>query len=73
LQSGPFKGENDYSVSINLSLNEELLNFREYEFSLRFGVEKDPGMQGYHRLKGKVTNDFLVIGKWQKHRREQFM
>ena len=34
-----------------------------YEFSWRWGVEGDPGHQGYHGLKAEVHDDFLVIGK----------
>lgn len=36
--------------------------FRDYEISLRYGVPGDPGIQGYHGLKGVVTDDFLVMG-----------
>ena len=38
----------------------------EYEFSLRWGVEGDPGHQGYHGLKGQLTDDFLRIGDPEK-------
>jgi len=34
-----------------------------YIYSLRYGIEDDPGHQGYHGLKGKVSNDFLVFGE----------
>ncbi len=36
--------------------------FRDYEISLRYGVPGDPGVQGYHGLKGIITDDFLVMG-----------
>jgi hypothetical protein len=36
-----------------------------YEFSLRWGVENDPGHQGYHGLKAEVSNDFIALGKMQ--------
>ena len=34
-----------------------------YEFSWRWGVEGDPGDQGYHGLKEKVDDNFIVVGK----------
>ena len=36
--------------------------FQEYGYSERFGVEGDPGRQGYHGLKGLVSDAFLVMG-----------
>ncbi len=36
-----------------------------YAFSWRWGVEGDPGHQGYHGLKENVTDDFLCLGKPQ--------
>ncbi|MCU0915308.1 MAG: alpha-L-fucosidase [Planctomycetes bacterium] len=34
-----------------------------YVFSWRWGVEGDPGHQGYHGLKEDVTDDFICLGK----------
>ncbi len=34
-----------------------------YAFSWRWGKEGDPGHQGYHGLKGNVTNAFLCLGQ----------
>ncbi len=34
-----------------------------YEYSLRWGIENDPGHQGYHGLKDEVPNDFIGLGK----------
>jgi hypothetical protein len=34
-----------------------------YEFSWRWGIENDPGHQGYHGLKEQVHDDFLGVGK----------
>jgi len=34
-----------------------------YAFSWRWGVEGDPGHQGYHGLKENVTDDFIALGK----------
>ncbi len=33
-----------------------------YEYSMRWGVENDPGHQGYHGLKGEVPEDFIALG-----------
>ena len=37
--------------------------FSDYEFSWRFGREGDPGHQGWHGLKGKVTDEFITLGR----------
>lgn len=34
-----------------------------YVFSWRWGIEGDPGHQGYHGLKENVTDDFIALGK----------
>jgi hypothetical protein len=34
-----------------------------YSFSWRFGVEGDPGHQGYHGLKEEITDEFICLGK----------
>ena len=34
-----------------------------YEFSWRYGKEGDPGIQGFHGLKGKITDNFIFLGK----------
>ena len=34
-----------------------------YSASLRYGYEGDPGHQGYHGLKGCISDDFIVLGK----------
>lgn len=36
--------------------------FTDYAFSQRFGKPDDPGIQGYHGLKGVITDDFMVMG-----------
>jgi len=36
---------------------------RPYEFSWRWGIENDPGHQGYHGLKEELHDEFLAIGK----------
>jgi hypothetical protein len=34
-----------------------------YEFSWRWGLEGDPGHQGYHGLKAEMHDEFLALGK----------
>ena len=34
-----------------------------YSFSWRYGVEGDPGHQGYHGLKEEITSEFICLGK----------
>jgi len=38
------------------------LAWRPYTYSLRWGVEGDPGEQGYHGLKEIVHDEFIVLG-----------
>ncbi|HTO93574.1 MAG TPA: glycosyl hydrolase, partial [Bacteroidota bacterium] len=38
-------------------------HWRPYAFSWRWGVEDDPGHQGYHGLKEQVADDFIRLGK----------
>jgi hypothetical protein len=37
--------------------------WRPYEFSWRWGIEGDPGHQGYHGLKAEVHDEFIALGK----------
>jgi hypothetical protein len=37
--------------------------WKPYEFSWRWGVEGDPGHQGYHGLKEEVHDEFIALGK----------
>jgi hypothetical protein len=34
-----------------------------YSFSWRYGVEGDPGHQGFHGLKEEITDEFICLGK----------
>ena len=42
---------------------------KPYEFSWRWGIENDPGHQGYHGLKAEVHDEFLAVGKAKENRR----
>ena len=37
--------------------------WQPYSFSWRWGIENDPGHQGYHGLKGQVHDEFIGLGK----------
>ncbi len=39
------------------------LKWRPYEFSWRWGIEGDPGHQGYHGLKEQVGDEFIALGR----------
>ena len=39
------------------------ISWKPYDFSWRYGKEGDPGHQGYHGLKGTITDDFICLGK----------
>ena len=38
-------------------------DWQRVDFSWRYGIEGDPGRQGYHGLKGLVSNEFLGFGR----------
>ncbi len=38
-------------------------SWEPYEYSLRFGVNGDPGHQGYHGLEGEMTGEFIALGR----------
>lgn len=46
-----------------LTFNGKNYTWKSYEFSWRWGKKGDPGHQGYHGLKGVVTDEFLCLGK----------
>ena len=68
-QSGPFSSvEADHHEAGFVALRQPSVNgagpaWRTYDMSWRFGVEDDPGRQGYHGLKGLVTDEFLAVGR----------
>lgn len=46
-----------------IAMKEPGENFEPYSFSMKEGVKGDAGYQGsYHGLKGKISDDFLVMG-----------
>lgn len=51
--------------TVPLVVGETSLNWRLYDFSWRYGKEGDAGHQGYHGLKGTISDDFIRLGKAQ--------
>lgn len=52
----------EYYDTIAKAANGEDDGFKAYPMSWRYGLLGDPGHQGYHGLKGCISDDFLVIG-----------
>ncbi len=48
---------------ISVEVGGRSYSWAPYSFSWRWGLEGDPGHQGYHGLKENVTDDFLCLGK----------
>ncbi len=67
LHKGRFTSEDEYNQAVESALKGELSSFEDYIFSMRYGVESDPGEQGFHGLKTRITDDFLIIGERQEN------
>lgn len=65
LKAGPFPSETAFLAAVQDAAKGELEQFAEYPFSMRYGVWNDPGKQGYHGLKEKVSDLFLTVGEKQ--------
>jgi hypothetical protein len=70
--------ESDYNATEKLVLSEPRsgvsvmadgtrYRWTPYQYSLRWGVEGQPGSQGHHGLKGKIDDDFIVMGNAGHH------
>ena len=46
-----------------LKTGNKVHTWEQYDYSLREGVEGNPGSQGYHGLKGQVSDDFFILEK----------
>jgi len=46
-----------------VSFHSTTYRWHPYSFSWRWGVENDPGHQGYHGLKEEVNDEFIRLGK----------
>lgn len=49
--------------SEQIIINGKTYKWSPYSFSWRFGIEGDPGHQGYHGLKEEITDEFICLGK----------
>jgi hypothetical protein len=58
-------GLKQVNPSTPLDIGGKPCRWQPYEFSLRWGVEGDPGHQGYHGLKEQVSDEFIALGKRQ--------
>ncbi|WP_036675317.1 glycosyl hydrolase [Pedobacter heparinus] len=52
---------NNFDALIGQALDGKLDSWKPYRFSWRFGVWDHPGPQGYHGLKAKVNDGFLIL------------
>jgi hypothetical protein len=63
---GPFPAADDPAVLetalSGLSAIDARFPWQPYEYSLRWGVEGDPGHQGYHGLKGLFSGESIALG-----------
>jgi hypothetical protein len=46
-----------------VELGDKKYSWQPYSFSMRWGIEGDPGHEGYHGLKELVSDDFIALGK----------
>jgi len=49
--------------SAAVEIGGEKYPWTQYDFSWRWGKEGDPGHQGWHGLKEKISDDFICLGK----------
>jgi hypothetical protein len=49
--------------SVPVEVNDKAYHWTSYAFSWRWGLQGDPGHQGYHGLKENISNDFICLGK----------
>ncbi|HPO12637.1 MAG TPA: glycosyl hydrolase [Candidatus Hydrogenedentes bacterium] len=54
---------NQVDAAKPVSVNGREYAWQPYAYSTRWGVEGDPGPQGHHGLKEKVSDDFIALGK----------
>ena len=52
----------DPSESKTVELGDVRIDWQPYEFSWRWGVLDQPGSQGWHGLKGRVDDRFIILG-----------
>ncbi len=64
-----------FDPDVPVTFNGGTYAWQPYRFSWRWGVEGDPGHQGYHGLKEEVHEEFIRLGKltqdWTTTKRER--
>jgi hypothetical protein len=53
----------DVDPAVPVKIGDHELTWKPYDFSWRYGIEGNPGHQGYHGLKGRLTDDFIGLGR----------
>ena len=53
----------EQEVALSMATQPGQGDWSSYEFSWRYGLEDNPGHQGYHGTKGKISDNFLRVGK----------
>jgi len=48
----------------NIDIANKTYTWKDYNFSWRYGVEGDPGHQGYHGLKMNMYDEFIRLGQY---------
>jgi len=48
--------------NVDITFNGKTYSWHSYPFSWRWGLENDPGHQGYHGLKEEVHDEFIRLG-----------
>ena len=52
-----------FDPAAKVALGDKEYTWRPYSFSWRWGVEGNPGREGYHGLKEKIDSRFIALGK----------
>lgn len=68
LAAGPFQTQEQWQQTAERAAQGITEGFAPYEMSMRYGLEQEPGHQGYHGLKGKVTDAYLTVGRLESKR-----
>ncbi len=50
----------------NVHTSDSIYTWEPYDFSWRYGVENDCGHQGWHGLKGEISDDFIRLGDLER-------
>ena len=55
--------ERMFDPRVGVTFHGKMYAWHPYQFSWRWGVENDPGHQGYHGLKEEVHDEYIRLGK----------